>query len=57
MAVEIRNWVATYYDKDNNEIGNEFFQDRSEDEASREAIGLMPSNCDDWSLEGVMLLK
>ena len=45
-----RNWIATYYNKKNKIIGTEKFFDRSEREADREAGGLAPYGCDDWTL-------
>jgi hypothetical protein len=44
------NWIATYYNKNNKIIHIEVFKDRTEHEAENEAMGLMPRNCDDWSL-------
>ena len=44
------NWCATYYDKNNKVLCKEKFYDRTEHEAENEAMGLMPTNCDDWSL-------
>ena len=46
----MKNWIATYYDKDNNIIGVETFEDRTDHEAENEAMGLIPDNCEDWTL-------
>jgi hypothetical protein len=43
------NWIATYYKK-NKIIHTENFENRTEHEAENEAMGLMPENCDDWTL-------
>ena len=45
-----KNWIARYYDKHNNVIGTETFENRTEHEAENEAMGLMPTNCEDWTL-------
>jgi hypothetical protein len=48
------NWVityiVTYYDIENDVIDTEIIIDRTEHEAEREAIGLMPFECEDWTL-------
>jgi hypothetical protein len=46
----MKNWIARYYNIDGKELGIETFNDRTEHEASREATGLMPHDCEDWSL-------
>jgi hypothetical protein len=46
-----KNWIAKYYDGVGNEVTHtEKFFNRTEGEAEKEAIGLMPDNCEDWSL-------
>jgi hypothetical protein len=50
-----KNWIARYYDGIDNIIRTEKFYNRTEGEAENEAIGLMPDNCEDWSL--VPLIK
>ena len=45
------NWIATFYDEDNKVIYDEIFYKRTEKEAEKEAMGLMPPNCDEWTLQ------
>lgn len=45
-----QNWIATYYDKKDRVICTEPINDRTEHEATNEAMGLMPAKCEDWSL-------
>lgn len=46
-----KNWIARYYDGTGNVITHtEKFYNRTENEAESEAINLMPSICEDWSL-------
>jgi hypothetical protein len=47
------NWIATYYDKEGGIILTETFIDRTEHEADSEAVGLMPYDCEDWSLQPI----
>ena len=45
-----KDWIATYYDKNDKVIHTEEFKDRTEHEAENEAMGLMPRECEDWTL-------
>ena len=44
------NWIAAYYDKDDNLIKTFLIKDRTEHEAEKEAGAEMPKKCHDWSL-------
>jgi hypothetical protein len=44
------NWIATYYNKKDEIIHVEVFENRTEHEAENEAMGLMPLECEDWTL-------
>jgi len=48
--MERTNWIARYYDENDNVIHTETFKDRTEYEAENEAMGLMPDGCEDWTL-------
>lgn len=45
-----RNWIARYYNWADDIIGEEKFYDRSEQEAFNEAMGLMPYDCNDFTV-------
>jgi hypothetical protein len=44
------DWLATYYDIEDDVIDTVTIKDRTEHEAEREANGLMPFECEDWTL-------
>jgi hypothetical protein len=46
----MKNWTATYYDKNNKIIDTILIKDRTEHEAENEAMADMPNNCNDWTL-------
>ena len=46
----MKNWVVTFYDKNNKIINTIIIKDRTEYEAQKEAIADIPHNCDDWTL-------
>jgi len=45
-----KNWIARYYDGVGKIIKTKKFRNRTESEAENEAVDLMPSICEDWSL-------
>lgn len=57
MEEKSRDWVAIYYNKDGNEIGNELFKNRTSTEAFSEAETYMPFDCDDWTLTPLKLYQ
>ena len=44
------DWIVRYYDKNNVLIDEFEIYNRTEHEAENEAMGQLPSNCDDWSM-------
>jgi len=49
------NWNVSYYDIKNGIISIHTILDRTEQEAEKEAIADMPSNCEDWTMMQVDL--
>lgn len=43
-----RNWIVRYYDLKNKLVGEHKIIDKTEYEAEKEAIKVMPKECDNW---------
>lgn len=49
----MKTWKVRYYDVNGKAIGMHTIKDRTESEASKEAIADMPMECEDWSMQEV----
>jgi hypothetical protein len=47
---DTKDWIVRYYDKKDKQIGSHIIKDRTEHEASEEAIADMPLECEDWTM-------
>ncbi len=46
----IKHWIVRYYSRTGKHLNDMMIYDRTEHEASKEAIGDMPYDCEDWSM-------
>ena len=44
------NWIVRYYSRTGKLLNDNLIRDRTEHEASKEAIADMPRDCEDWSM-------
>lgn len=45
-----KNWTVTAYNVKDEEIASFDILNRTEQEAEREAMGQLPSDCEDWTM-------